>query len=93
MYTPVTTAPDQPQTSPAPPKKRAVAFIDGQNLFHAAQEAFGCDYPNYHPLTLTDRICGQRGWECLQVRFYTGVPKREDNPYCGITSGPRRNGF
>ena len=26
--------------------KRAVAFLDGQNLFHAASEAFGYTYPN-----------------------------------------------
>ena len=26
-----------------PPTKRAVAFVDGQNLFHAAREAFGYD--------------------------------------------------
>jgi hypothetical protein len=30
-----------------PPVKRAVAFIDGQNLFHAAKRAFGYPYPNY----------------------------------------------
>jgi uncharacterized LabA/DUF88 family protein len=77
----VSTAPDQPQSGLTPPKKRVVAFIDGQNLFHGAQEAFGYDYPNYHPLALADRICNQKGWQCLQVRFYTGVPKREDNLY------------
>ena len=31
-----------------PPIKRAVAFVDGQNLFHAAREAFGYTYPNYN---------------------------------------------
>ena len=30
-----------------PSIKRAVVFIDGQNLFHAAREAFGYTYPNY----------------------------------------------
>jgi hypothetical protein len=30
-----------------PPVKRAFVFIDGQNLFHAAKEAFGYSYPNY----------------------------------------------
>jgi uncharacterized LabA/DUF88 family protein len=68
-------------TPPALPSKRAVAFIDGQNLFHSAQEAFGYDHPNYHPLALTDRICKERGWNSQQVRFYTGVPKRTDNPF------------
>jgi hypothetical protein len=49
---------------PPSPSKRAIAFVDGQNLFHAAQEAFGYDYPNYHPLALADRLCAERGWRC-----------------------------
>jgi hypothetical protein len=32
---------------PAEPSvKRAFAFLDGQNLFHAAKEALGYGYPN-----------------------------------------------
>jgi len=27
--------------------KKAILFIDGQNLFYAAKEAFGYTYPNY----------------------------------------------
>jgi uncharacterized LabA/DUF88 family protein len=70
-----------PTTNPPPaPAPRAIAFVDGQNLFHAASEAFGYDYPNYHPLALADRISAERGWACQQVRFYTGVPKLADNP-------------
>jgi hypothetical protein len=65
----------------APPAKRVVAFVDGQNLFHAAMEAFGYDYPNYHPLALADRLCENRNWRCQHLRFYTGVPKLEDNPF------------
>ena len=34
---------------PEPQLKRAVAFIDGQNLFHSAREVFGHSYPNYDP--------------------------------------------
>ncbi len=30
-----------------PPAKRAFVFIVGQNLFHAAKEAFGYSFPNY----------------------------------------------
>ena len=30
-----------------PPLKRAFVFVDGQNLFHAAKEAFGYSFPNY----------------------------------------------
>jgi uncharacterized LabA/DUF88 family protein len=33
--------------SSEPLVKRAVAFIDGQNLYHAARESFGYTYPNY----------------------------------------------
>lgn len=36
---------------PEPIVKRAVTFIDGQNLFHAAREAFGYIYPNYDVLS------------------------------------------
>jgi hypothetical protein len=32
---------------PEPPTKRAVAFVDGQNLFFASRQAFGYTYPNY----------------------------------------------
>jgi hypothetical protein len=27
--------------------KRAVVFIDGQNLYHSVRESFGYTYPNY----------------------------------------------
>jgi len=30
-----------------PALKGTVAFVDGQNLFHAAREPFGYTYPNY----------------------------------------------
>jgi hypothetical protein len=30
-----------------PPVKRAIAFFDGQNLFHHAKAAFGYTYPNF----------------------------------------------
>ena len=35
-----------------PAIKRAIAFVDGQNLFYAAKEAFGYSYPNYDPDSL-----------------------------------------
>ena len=62
-----------------PPTKRAVAFVDGQNLFHAAREAFGYTYPNYDVSALAGLVCAQRGWELAQVRFYTGIPDVTDN--------------
>ena len=54
--------------------KRAVAFVDGQNLFHAAREAFGHTYPNYEVAALAEQVCARQGWELKQVRFYTGIP-------------------
>ena len=38
-----------------PPIKRTVAFIDGQNLFHGAREAFGHTYPNYDVKALAEQ--------------------------------------
>ena len=63
-----------------PPIKRAVAFVDGQNLFHAAREAFGCNYPNYNVSALAEQVCTRQGWKLAQVRFYTGIPDAGDNP-------------
>jgi len=58
---------------PEPPEKRAVVFVDGQNLFHAAREAFGHTYPNYDVAALADRLCQPHGWTLIQTRFYTGL--------------------
>ncbi|MEI6392163.1 MAG: hypothetical protein WCT12_13800 [Verrucomicrobiota bacterium] len=43
--------PDEPSI------KRTIAFIDGQNLFHGAKEAFGFTYPNYDLKALTQALC------------------------------------
>jgi hypothetical protein len=43
-----------------PTVKRTVAFVDRQNLFHAAREAFGYTYPNYDARALASLVC-QRG--------------------------------
>lgn len=64
------------QTSP----KRAVAFIDGQNLFHAAKKVFGYWEPDYDVFALPEVICHQRGWNLVEVRFYTGIPARDEDP-------------
>ena len=63
-----------------PTHKRAVAFFDGQNLFHGAKRAFGHIYPNYDPVALSQHICTQHGWGLYGVRFYTGVPDAGDQP-------------
>ena len=64
-----------------PSVKRTISFVDGQNLYHAAREAFGCAYPNYDVLALSHKICRGQGWQLAQARFYTGVPDAEDNPF------------
>ena len=64
-----------------PSDKRTIAFIDGQNLFHAAKESFGYNYPNYDPRALAEIACKNNGWELTEVRFYTGVPDPGDNPF------------
>jgi uncharacterized LabA/DUF88 family protein len=64
-----------------PSPKRVVVFVDGQNLFHAAREAFGYTYPNYDILALCRVISADHGWDLKQVRFYTGVPDAADNPF------------
>lgn len=64
-----------------PPVKRTVAFLDGQNLFHAAREAFGYTYPNYDVRLLADRVCQAKGWQLAGVRSYTGVPDKTDDAF------------
>jgi len=60
---------------------RTIAFVDGQNLFYAAKDAFGYEYPNYDVLKLARRVCYDKGWVLTETRFYTGVPAAEDSPF------------
>jgi uncharacterized LabA/DUF88 family protein len=64
-----------------PPLKRAVAFFDGQNLFYAARSAFGYTWPNYDPLKLAQTVCRMQDWQLAKARFYTGVPRPDDDPF------------
>ncbi len=64
-----------------PAVKRAIAFIDGQNLFHNARGAFGHHYPNYDVSKLAATVCSQKGWTLSRVQFYTGVPSQADNAF------------
>lgn len=66
--------------TPEPADPRAVAFIDGQNLFHAVREAFGYSYPNYDVRALVTAICKARAWRVIEVLFYTGIPDSRNNP-------------
>ncbi len=45
-----------------PAVKRTIAFVDGQNLFHAVREAFGYTYPNYDVRALAQGVCQAHGW-------------------------------
>jgi uncharacterized LabA/DUF88 family protein len=67
-----------------PSDKRVVAFIDGQNLFHAAREVFGHDDPNYDPLALSRAVCAAQKWKLVQTRFYTGIPERHESPFWNL---------
>lgn len=64
-----------------PTIKRAIAFFDGQNLYHCAREAFNRPYPDFDPFKLAKKICEQKGWQLNQVRFYTGIPDEKDNEF------------
>ncbi len=64
-----------------PALKRAVTYLDGQNLFHAARESFGYTYPNYDVIGLSKAICETAGWKLAQARFYTGIPDPSDDPF------------
>jgi hypothetical protein len=66
---------------PQPSLKRTVAFVDGQNLFHAAREAFGCTHPNYDVSALARAVCDAQSWSLTQTRFYTGIPDAGDDPF------------
>ena len=39
-----------------PALPRTIALVDGQNLFHAAREAFGYTYPNYDVTALAKAV-------------------------------------
>jgi uncharacterized LabA/DUF88 family protein len=64
-----------------PSIKRAVAFVDGQNLFYHAKAAFGHQHPNYDIARLAQSVCAAHGWQFTQARSYTGVPEVADKPF------------
>ncbi|MGH9487911.1 MAG: NYN domain-containing protein [Terriglobales bacterium] len=61
-----------------PPRKRAVVFVDGQNLFNHAKAAFGYGFPNYDVYKLAEYVTQLRGWDLTGVRFYSGLPDPSD---------------
>lgn len=69
-----------PPHPPDQPLKRAIAFIDGQNLYHQLRDGFDCTHPNYDVMALSHAVCQLRGWHLKKVHFYTGTPERVDDP-------------
>jgi len=63
-----------------PVTKRAIAFIDGQNLFRCAKSTYGYHFPNYDVHALASAVCQREGWQLSEIRFYTGVPDSGDDP-------------
>jgi uncharacterized LabA/DUF88 family protein len=63
-----------------PTQKRAIVFIDGQNLFYSAKEAFGYTFPNFDVHLLAQEVCAVHGWDFVECRFYTGIPDVADDP-------------
>lgn len=64
-----------------PVLKRAIVYVDGQNLFHSAKDAFGYAFPNFDINLLAQSVCATNGWDLAECRFYTGIPNPEDNPF------------
>jgi hypothetical protein len=60
--------------------RRAIAFVDGQSLFHAARLAFGRAEPDYDPAAPAGLVAERTGWILTSVRFYTGVPDAARRP-------------
>ena len=60
-----------------PKIKRAIVFVDGQNLYHAAKREFGHAIPNYDIGKLAAAACQEEGWSLRSTRFYTGIPNSE----------------
>jgi uncharacterized LabA/DUF88 family protein len=63
-----------------PGVKRAVAFVDGQNLFWAVKASFGYTYPNYDVVALAREITTAQGWQLAATRFYTGIASPLQDP-------------
>ena len=68
-----------------------IVFIDGQNLYHSAKDAWHTNpmdkaspyaWPSYDVEKIADALVSREAGRILsQIRFYTGVPSRSDNPY------------
>lgn len=64
-----------------PAIKRTFVFVGGQDLYRAAKEAFGYNYPNYDIKLLSEKICSAKGWTLNSIYFYTGMPDPQDDNF------------
>ena len=74
---------------------RALALIDGMNLFNNAKTAYGSSgskfdysFPNYDVTKLAKVVSAKLRSDLIQTRFYTGVPKQKidaDKHYFWLT--------
>ena len=64
-----------------PKIKKTYIFVDGQNLYRAAKDAFGYHYPNYNIRLLSEHICSNHKWTLSSIYFYTGVPDPQDDNF------------
>lgn len=73
-------SPARAAVSLVPAPIRVHTFIDGQNLYHAAQRQFGYAQANYDPLKLSRAVTSLFPNRTLvQVHFYTGVHRADIN--------------
>ena len=71
---------DRSSLVPESAQRRAVALIDGMNLFNNAKRAFGYSYPNYDVSRLAKTVCDRLSTHLVETRFYTGVPRQDIDP-------------
>lgn len=73
---------------------RTVVFIDGQNMYKGAREAFDLEhekshYGNFRPLGLARVLTQEQQRDLRQVRFYQGMP-HPDRDRIGHSMAQRR---
>jgi uncharacterized LabA/DUF88 family protein len=68
------------QTAPARPNRRAVVFVDGQNLYHSVREAFNRSHPDYDVQKLANAVCISHDCYVGRIHFYTGMPGEHVDP-------------
>lgn len=72
------------ESDPTKADDRLIVFIDYQNMYRGAREAFGWEAEpgyvgNFRPLALARALVGSLGGTLVQVRAYTGVPHPDKN--------------